>query len=159
MNLQVISGKDKKMKNLRKTHPMVLVAAVALTMFSLLGSAAITGLLPNISEKQGSPAKEENSGIVTEQASEAHPAASGTATRPETDKSPKACLNCGTVVAILALEGEISSASGNKAVRLAPAYQVKVRMHNGSYQTLTQHSRPTYLIGDVIRLERRQATV
>lgn len=32
----------------QKTHPMVLVAAVALTIFSLLGSAAITGLLPEI---------------------------------------------------------------------------------------------------------------
>ncbi|HSH72507.1 MAG TPA: hypothetical protein VK974_05550 [Methylophilaceae bacterium] len=30
----------------RKTHPMVLVAATGLTIFSILGSAAITGLIP-----------------------------------------------------------------------------------------------------------------
>ena len=39
--------------NVRKTHPMVLVAAVAITIFSLLGSAVITGLIPNAySERQ-----------------------------------------------------------------------------------------------------------
>ncbi len=31
----------------RKTHPMVLTAAVAVTIFSILGSAAITGLIPS----------------------------------------------------------------------------------------------------------------
>jgi hypothetical protein len=60
---------------------------------------------------------------------------------------------------MLAMEAEISSASGSKEFRMAPAYQIKVRMHNGGYQTLTQHSRPTYFIGDVVRLERGQATV
>ena len=32
---------------LRKTHPMVLIAAIALTIFSVLGSAVITGLIPS----------------------------------------------------------------------------------------------------------------
>lgn len=31
----------------RKTHPMVLTAAIAVTVFSVLGSAAITGLIPS----------------------------------------------------------------------------------------------------------------
>ena len=31
----------------RKTHPMVLIAATALTVFSILGSAMITGLIPS----------------------------------------------------------------------------------------------------------------
>ena len=35
------------MNQLRKTHPMVLIAAIALTIFSLIGSAAITGLIPS----------------------------------------------------------------------------------------------------------------
>jgi len=35
------------MNHLRKTHPMVLIAAIALTIFSLVGSAAITGLIPS----------------------------------------------------------------------------------------------------------------
>ena len=47
------------MNNLRKTHPMVLIAAVALTMFSLLGSAAITGLIPSVSGKEDLQAMDE----------------------------------------------------------------------------------------------------
>lgn len=34
-------------QTLRKTHPMVLTAAAALTIFSIIGSAAITGLIPS----------------------------------------------------------------------------------------------------------------
>jgi hypothetical protein len=33
---------------LRKTHPMVLISATALTILSILGSAAMTGLIPNV---------------------------------------------------------------------------------------------------------------
>ena len=32
--------------NIKKTHPMVLVTATTMTVFSLIGSAAITGLIP-----------------------------------------------------------------------------------------------------------------
>jgi outer membrane lipoprotein SlyB len=41
----------------RTTHPMVLIAATALTIFSILGSALITGLIPSAhSERQGNEA-------------------------------------------------------------------------------------------------------
>lgn len=40
------------MNHLRKTHPMVLIAAIALTIFSLVGSAAITGLIPSAPSAQ-----------------------------------------------------------------------------------------------------------
>jgi hypothetical protein len=144
------------MKNLRKTHPMVLIAATALTLFSLLGSAAITGLLPS--------APSLNAKADETMAAEGKPSKGKTlnpesATRNKTDQGQVACMNCGTVVAILALEGQINSAASNKEFRMAPAYQIKVRMHNGTYQTVVQHTRPPYLVGDVIRLERRQATV
>jgi hypothetical protein len=150
------------MNNLRKskTHPMVLVAATALTLFSLLGSAAISGLLPTASDKQEIKAFDEKAGAAADQQSnDAQSSSAGNRSRNETGSHQVACLNCGTVVAILALEGEISSTSGNKEYRMAQAYQIKVRMHNGSYHTLVQHARPHYLVGDVIRLERRQATV
>ena len=144
------------MKNLRKTHPMVLIAATALTLFSLLGSAAITGLLPSAPDlnakadetmaADGNAIKRDNTNPKPD-------------TRNKAGDGQIACMNCGTVVAILALEGQIHSAAGSKEYRMAPAYQIKVRMHNGTYQTVVQHTRPPYLIGDVIRLERRQATV
>jgi hypothetical protein len=153
MKSMASNGKDRKMSNLRKTHPMVLIAAMALTLFSLLGSAAISGLLPSLPGKDAG-ALGEKTGAVDQRPDQTNPD-----TRNEAEANPVACLNCGTVVAIMALEGEISSATGHKEYRMAPAYQIKVRMHNGTYQTLVQHKRPEYLIGDVIRLERRQATV
>ena len=45
-----------------RTHPIVLIAATGLTIFSILGSAAITGLLP-VKQSQG-----ELSGILSERA-------------------------------------------------------------------------------------------
>jgi len=45
-----------------RTHPIVLIAATGLTIFSILGSAAITGLLP-VKHGQG-----ELSGILSERA-------------------------------------------------------------------------------------------
>jgi len=146
------------MKNLRKTHPMVLVAATALTLFSLLGSAAITGLLPTAADLHSASIQNET-GVADSKA------ADGITPRPQIGPSKDsrqgqvACMNCGTVVAILALEGQINTTAGHKEYRMAPAYQIKVRMHNGAYQTLVQQARPHYLIGDVIRLEKRQATV
>lgn len=145
------------MNNLRKTHPMVLIAAVALTMFSLLGSAAITGLLPNVSTKEDLQAMEEP-GTANENAlkpSERNPIPKHNSQRSQM----AACVSCGTIVAILAMEGQIANISGDKEMRLAPAYQIKLRMYNGTYQTITQHTRPRYLIGDVIRMQSRQATV
>lgn len=147
------------MSNLRKTHPMVLVAATALTFFSLLGSAAITGLLPSVSDKPAGGALEDKTGSVDQKPTEPQTSSTDKSRNQENENDGVACLNCGTVVAIMALEGEISNTSGNKEYRMAPAYQIKVRMHNGTYQTMVQHKRPEYMIGDVIRLERRQATV
>ena len=46
-----------------RTHPIVLIAATGLTIFSILGSAAITGLLPVNHQSQG-----ELGGILTERA-------------------------------------------------------------------------------------------
>ena len=145
------------MNNLRKTHPMVLIAAVALTMFSLLGSAAITGLIPNVSGKEDLQAMDERSTAGENTSTSSKPAPS--AERSSAESRMAVCVTCGTIVAILALEGQISNTSGDRELRMAPAYQIKLRMHNGTYQTITQHSRPQYLVGDVIRLHRRQATV
>jgi hypothetical protein len=146
------------MKNLRKTHPMVLIAATALTLFSLLGSAAITGLLPTAADLHSASTLDE-AGVANSNNAEGATSTQQLDSPRDTQQGQVACMNCGTVVAILALEGQINSTGGNKEYRMAPAYQIKVRMHNGTYQTLVQQARPHYLIGDVIRLERRQATV
>lgn len=104
----------------RKTHPLVLVAAGALTIFSLLGSAAITGLIPSAqSERQDvmqsltvgtaaiadDQATEKSATLQTQEKEIMKPNRELTA-----DKS-KACLNCGKIVSIRAVEQE-GQASG-----------------------------------------------
>jgi|GEM_PF-6104896 len=49
----------------RKTHPMVLVAATGLTIFSILGSAAITGLIPHTHSEQAADVTANRSIIMT----------------------------------------------------------------------------------------------
>lgn len=111
--------------NLRKTHPMVLIAAVALTIFSLLGSAAITGLIPTAhSEKDASPVAESRTEPTTPNHAtgidrfNSQPAASQA--QPEryaaaAPAQPASCSNCGRIVSIQAVEQQ-GEASGLGAV-------------------------------------------
>jgi len=117
---------------LHKTHPMVLISAVALTIFSLLGSAAITGLIPSAySEKRDEVQNLTNSppgtAMVKDQANsgQPQPAEGGNVPRNSKPDSGKrssrdsakavACTNCGTIVSIHTVEHE-GEASGLGAV-------------------------------------------
>lgn len=110
---------------LRKTHPMVLIAAVAVTVFSLLGSAAITGLIPSAHSEKQEVAMATSSPEKTDSAISGHSttagnqdkAASGTSKNMANDQikpqQPKhsadnipACANCGTIVSIQTLQHE-----------------------------------------------------
>lgn len=87
----------------RRLHPLLTAAAVSLTVFSLLGIGAITGLIPSASsqlqekgaEKGEAAAKAEEGG---------KPAAKGAASAKST------CANCGVVetVRMVQLEGNAS---------------------------------------------------
>ncbi|MFA6178224.1 MAG: hypothetical protein WC696_01275 [Candidatus Methylopumilus sp.] len=49
----------------KKTHPLVLVAATGLTIFSILGSAAITGLIPHTQSERAVDVTANRSIILT----------------------------------------------------------------------------------------------
>ena len=114
---------------LRKTHPMVLIAAVALTIFSLLGSAAITGLIPSAySQKQDavqnitdSPTDAKSNDDMSRNSDQlkSKPAkTNSTRANGKTTSGPAdvaACANCGTIVSIRAVESE-GDATGLGAV-------------------------------------------
>lgn len=125
-----LQGDQLRDSPMRKTHPMVLIAAVALTIFSLLGSAAITGLIPT-----GNAENESSPGKVTE-APEASPGhATGidrfyTKARPADDNAQPqqtaalgrqdqsragSCTSCGKILSIRTIE-EQGEASGLGAV-------------------------------------------
>ncbi len=201
---------------LRKTHPMVLTAAVAVTIFSILGSAAITGLIPSAHSgraETGQTAPAATTQFVVEPRKDEaiKPSVNGkydarTASSTSSHSSPKdkpsltskdgkqvaACSSCGVIESIRAVEHEgdasglgavaggvaggvlgnqMGKGNGNtlmtilgvgggayaghtieKNMKSTTAYVVKVRMDDGTYRSVTQHSQPEYAVGDHVRV-------
>lgn len=76
----------------RKTHPMLIIAAGAVTLFSAVGIAMMTGILPNAQSKSDSgAAKSESSAPLTSAAAGAAAAGVGTMIdAPQTQTPPPA---------------------------------------------------------------------
>ena len=92
-----------------RIHPLVAAAAVGVLLFSLVGVAAMTGLLPN-SNSTNSPQEEvaavdtKTDKAATDQKSRA-PVRESTPTRVATaPHAPPACTNCGRVEAIRSVQ-------------------------------------------------------
>lgn len=89
-----------EISSIRHTHPLVLGAAASVMVVSLVGAAAISGLLPSAhSDKAGAPAP----------ASASVPAASGGhSSAPKLAAYANTCAACGTVASIhaIALKGD-----------------------------------------------------
>ena len=163
---------------IKKTHPLVLGAAASVMVVSLIGTAAITGLLPSAHSDKADP-----------------PAQTSASAAGNVHRSPQKlvayaneCANCGTVKSIhtVALKGDatglgavvggvtgaavgnqIGRGNGNTAmtilgaaggalagneieknVKKRYAYRVTVRMDDGSVRTLSQSSPPTVEVGE-----------
>lgn len=90
------------MEQKSKTHPVLIVAGIAVTLFSVLGAAAVTGLLPAaISRTADSSA--------VPQPSQAAPAVRAVAQATSAQPKPRAqaqspCGNCGVIESIRAVE-------------------------------------------------------
>lgn len=162
-----------QVNSLRKTHTLLLVMAVVITVSSLVLSAAITGLIPNtffgpergnvqnrsMQQHSGNksadlPAKrlsnaanvfdgEKNSTYILGYKSRVQPKAQ----LAPVDDNDVACTNCGTIVSIDAAE---ESASG---------YVIKVRMANGDLRIVTQYSQPDFNVGDEVKVSSRKYTL
>jgi outer membrane lipoprotein SlyB len=166
----------------RKTHPLLLGAAASVMIVSLMGAAAIGGLLPNAhSDKTEVPASK-----IAPVAEGARPAAPQIAARDST------CAACGTVESIHAVElkgnasglgavaggvtgavvdNQMGRGHGNTAMTLLGAaggalagntiekhvnkrysYRVKVRMDDGTYRAVSQIGAPAFDAGDRVRI-------
>jgi hypothetical protein len=162
-----------QVNSMRKTHTLLLVMAVAITVFSLLLSAAITGLIPNtffgpdtakaqnrsMQQQSGAksatlPAKQlANAGNVFDgEKNSTYILGYKSRVQPKVQLSPVddndvACANCGTIVSIDTAE---KSASG---------YIIKVRMANGDFRTVTQYSQPDFNVGDEVKVSSRKYTL
>jgi outer membrane lipoprotein SlyB len=154
----------------RRVNPLVAGAAVTVMAFSVLGIAAITGLLP---------------GALSQKAADMAPGAL-------TDHQSAACPSCGTVESIRSVEvrgdatglgavaggltgavvgHQMGNGRGNTAmtvigaaggayagneieknVNKRVAYRVTVRMDDGSFRTVSEATAPAFAVGDKVRV-------
>lgn len=188
------------MQPFRKTHPMVLTAAVAVTVFSILGSAAITGLIPSAHSGRAESmlpmtANESKSGVEPHRNETSHAYVSARDKPSLAGKDARlaaGCSTCGVIESIRSIEhegdgsglgavagGVVGGVAGNqmgkgtgntlmtllgigggafaghtieKNMKTSTAFVVKVRMEDGTYRSVTQHSRPEYAVGDHVKL-------
>jgi len=113
---------------LTRNYPVVLGAGVAILLFSLVGGAAITGVLPQ---------------DIGRSNPHATPLIDTTALAAAARKGH--CRSCGIVSAIRPMR--VESAAGNFA-----AYSVTVRMDDGSERNLSQQKAPAFAVGARVRL-------
>jgi hypothetical protein len=112
--------------DLSRNYPVVIGAGVAVLMFSLVGAAAITGVLP---------ASNGSSDLLALEKTAAAAAA-----------SKAGCRTCGVVAAVKAVQVK-SDSSG-----IGSVYRVTVRMDDGSERTLSLASAPAFAIGARVRV-------
>lgn len=165
-----------------RIHPVVLAAAASVLLVSLLGAAALTGMLPTATPRQDEAAAPAKSAPAQQQ-----PA-------PGTARGQAAsCANCGVIVSIRAVEvkGEASgigvvaggvtgavvgnqigrgdtrtlmavagaaggALAGNeieKHVRKRTVYRVVVRLDDGTTRTVSQPSAPAFAVGERVRVQ------
>ena len=168
--------------NFKNMHPLVLGAAASVMVVSLVGAAAIGGLLPNArSGKTDAPVQ--RSAVASDSAR--HGA-------PRLAAQESTCASCGTVQSIRTVElrgnatglgavaggvtgavvgNQIGRGNGNTAMTILGAaggalagneiekrvkkhysYRVTVRMDDGSFRTISQSSAPAVAVGERVRI-------
>lgn len=132
---------------------MVLVTATTMTVFSLIGSAAITGLIPVKHTYRPDLAQQ----LITDPS--AAMVISSTLNkrmenlRNDDRQTTPACWDCGIVIAIHSFENNMNSRYNRAEENTAGAtYLIKVKMDSGRFHIVTQHSTPRCAVGDNVRL-------
>lgn len=113
-------------------YPLMLIAAIALIVFSIVGIATMMGWMPGVLSGRDVPDRA---------AAVPAPGASRTA--------PAACNDCGVVESIRANPVE-KSAKGSQVT-----YQVRVRMSDGATRTFYESAQPALTIGQRVRVTER----
>lgn len=133
-----------------RLHPLIAMAAMALTLLSAAGIAALTGLLPG-----------ERGQATVAAAVEPQPAA-----RHVAAPVPVLCLDCGVVESLRSIEQEgegsgLGAIAGGayaghqieKAQKKTLRYEIAVRMADGSLRTVIQETRPVWREGERVRFD------
>lgn len=170
-------------------YPMLVIAAIAVIVFSAFGVATMTGLLP----------RAESMNAAQQPASARASAGSNADKSARIAKSDTTCANCGVVESINAVDvkgggtglgvvaggvtgallgNQIGRGSGNTVATIAGAaggafagneieknmkktmrYQVRVRMNDGTYRTTYQSLAPAFGVGEKVKVVNGQIVV
>ncbi len=140
-----------------KINPLVIIAAVSVIIFSLVGIAAITGQMTAVnSEISGSAERAKETGIkpnISPIFVENRAAAQNT-------EQAKPCDNCAVVDSIImkevkgngSREGRVPGGVADNQNAVTSAYLVKVRMDDGTYQVVSQQDQPAFHIGEKVKI-------
>lgn len=162
-------------------YPLMLIAAITVIVFSLVGIATMMGWMPG-AQSQIEPGESGQQPAPRQSAAE----------RP---RAPAACADCGVVESIRTVEvrgegtglgavggalvggvlgNQIGRGSGRTAAtvvglgagayagheieknaRKSVEYQVRVRMSDGSYRTFHERAQPAFIVGQKVRVQGR----
>lgn len=132
-----------------RTHPIFIAAGVAVLLFSLIGAAALTGLLPNANTREASAEvralAQSHAGAGPGRMLPAEPSSA----RGKQAGTP-ACTNCGVIEAMRPVETKGDAIEKN--VKKRTAWRVTVRLDNGVRKTLSQAAQPPFEVGERVRI-------
>ncbi len=110
-------------------YPLMLIAAIAVIVFSVAGIATMMGWMPGALSSDADPAR-----------ARAVPASKPAKPRVMTPAAD--CRDCGVVESMRAVEKSVD-------------YEIRVRMNDGTYRTLYERARPVLTVGQKVRVTDR----
>ncbi len=140
-----------------KINPLVIIAAISVIIFSLVGIATITGQLTAVNpEIIGSAARSKETGIkpnITPIFVEKRAAT-------QNIEQAKPCANCAVVDSIIVKKvkgdgsgvGRIPGGVADGQTAATSAYLVKVRMDDGTYHVVSQQNQPAFHVGEKVKI-------
>ena len=110
-------------------YPLMLIAAIAVIVFSVAGIATMMGWMPGALSSDADPAR-----------ARAVPASKPA--KPRVVTTAANCRDCGVVESMRAVEKSVD-------------YEIRVRMNDGTYRTLYERARPVLTVGQKVRVTDR----
>lgn len=113
-------------------YPLMLIAAIAVIVFSVAGIATMMGWMPGALSSDAGPGR----------------ARAVPASKPATPRvvnTATDCRDCGVVESMRAMEQSVD-------------YEIRVRMNDGTFRTLYERARPAFTVGQKVRVTERGVT-
>jgi intracellular sulfur oxidation DsrE/DsrF family protein len=140
-----------------KASPLVIITVVSLIIFSLVGTASITGQMTAVNSGTSGPAaRSEKTGIEPN----ITPIIGVKSASAQNVEQAKLCDNCAVVDSIIVNEvkvesggvGTVPGSVANGQPATMSAYLVKIRMYDGTYRVVSQQDQPVFHVGEKVKI-------